>query len=248
MKPEDLPDEVFSGKAHRLTMGLRPLDMSTWLDPDPLDPQLDLKRELLRERRDEVFASLPGTEAECASVGEAVARWVGQDLEGRDHPLVEAAALVRDDLCVMAQRDGQWILVAGVLCFPSRWSLAEKLGKDVMAIHDPVPRYRETLSAPTAKAMDVAAFKPRWRVNWTLMDDPELFVPDAPLGPAHRVGPDSFLRVERQCLVPVDSTVVFSIRTTVVRVGDLDQDRASAILAAAAATPDDLAGYRGWQR
>ena len=248
MKPEDLPDEVFSGKAHRLTMGLRPLDMSTWLDPDPSDPQLMLKRELLRDRRHEVFAILPDADAECAAVADAVAAWVGQDLAGRDHPLIEAAALVRDDLCVMAQREGQWILVAGVLCFPSRWSLAEKLGKDVLAIHDPVPRYRETLSAPTAKAMDVAAFKPRWRVNWTLLDDPELFAPAAPQGSAHRVGLDSYLRVERQCLVPVDSTVVFSIRTTVVRVGDLERGRAGAILTAAAATPDDLAGYRGWQR
>jgi hypothetical protein len=246
--PEDLPDEVFSGKAHRLTMGLRPLDMATWLDPDPLDPQLARKRALLESDRAQVFAALPGTEEQCREVATAVADWVGRDLPGEDHPLVEAAAMVRDDICVMAQREGRWLLVAAVVCFPSRWRLADKLGQDVMTIHDPVPRYRQTLEAPTTKAMDVAAFKPRWRVNWTLLDDPELFAPVGPRDAAHTVGPDSYLRVERQCLVPVGGSVVFTIRTTVVRVGDLGDGRAKAVLTAAAATPDDLARYRGWGR
>lgn len=248
MTPEDLPDEVFSGKAHRLTMGLRPLDMTTWLDPDPRDPQLARKRELLVSRRDEVFAAMPGTDEQCREVATAVADWVGQDLAGTDHPLVEAASMVRDDICLMGQREGRWLLVAAVLCFPSRWSLADKLGQDVMTIHDPVPRYRQTLEAPTTKAMDVAAFKPRWRANWTLIDDPELFAPVGPGDADHVVGPDSYLRVERQCLVPVGGSVVFTIRTTVVRVGDLDAQRAAAVLGAAAATPDDLARYRGWRR
>lgn len=248
MTPEDLPAEVFAGAPHKLTMGLRPLDMSTWLDPDPTDPQLAYRRELLSERRNEVFGALPGSETACREVAAAVFEWVGQTPPGVDQPLVEAALAVRDDLCVLQPDGDRWLLVAAVVCFPSRWRLADKLGRDVLAIHGPVPGYVSTLGTATTSAFAAIAKKPRWRVNWTLLDDAELFQPAAPELGSHRPGLESFLRVERQCLVPVEGCVVFSIRTTVVPVADLPPDRAAAVLAAAAGTPDDLAGYRGWSR
>lgn len=248
MTPEDIPEVVFSGKPHRLTMGLRPLDLATWLDPDPLDPQMQLRRELLSTRRDEVFGALPGSEPASRQVAGAVAEWVGAGLPGSDHPLVEAAQLVRDDLCVLTRGDDGWVLAAGVVCFPSRWLLADKLGRDVLAIHDPVPRYRQQLGRPTSAVFDtITQRSPRWRVNWTILDDPALFQPVAPRARTHRPGPDSYLRVERQCLVRVGPAVVFSIRTTVRRIADLAEARARAVLEAADATPDDLAAYRGWE-
>jgi hypothetical protein len=247
MTGDDVPEEVFSGAPTRLTMGLRPLDMTTWLDADPDDPQIGLRRELLASRRLEVFGALPGSESARAEVAGAVADQVGASLPRADDPLVEAAALVRDDLCVLEQREGQWLLTAGVVCFPSRWRLAEKLGRDVTAIHDPVPRYRKTLGTATDSAMAaIARMRPRWRVNWTLLDDPELFQPSAPTGRSHRPGMHSFLRVERQCLVPVGEAIVFTIRTTVLPVAELDRTKAEAVLASVAASPDDLAHYRGW--
>ncbi len=42
-------------------------------------------------------------------------------------------------------RDGstqQYRLLGGVVCFPSHWSLLEKLGQDLPTIHSPVPRWR----------------------------------------------------------------------------------------------------------
>lgn len=61
MTGDDVPEEVFSGAATKLTMGLRPLDMATWLDADPADPQLAMRQELLADRRNEVFGALPGS-------------------------------------------------------------------------------------------------------------------------------------------------------------------------------------------
>ncbi len=125
--------------------------------------------------------------------------------------------------------------------------LADKLGRDVTSIHDPVPRYRETLGAATDSAMSaIGRMRPRWRVNWTLLDDPALFQPTAPTGRTHRPGLESFLRVERQCLVPIADVIVFSIRTSVLPVAELDESKASALLASVAGSPDDLAAYRGW--
>ncbi len=247
MTPDDIPPEVFSGKPHKVSMGLRPLDMSTWLDPDPDDPQRGERRRLIEQRRDEVFAALPGSDDACAAVAREVSRWVGVPLVGQDHPLIEAALLVRDDLCVIARRDDRWSLVAGVVCFPSRWRLSEKLGKDVVTIHDPVPGYRARLEAPTVKAFSaVSGHAARWRINATIVDDPELFQPASPEGRTHHPGPDSYLRVERQCLVPVADVIVFSIRTTVRAVAELSPAEAEAVIAAARNTPDDLSAYRGW--
>lgn len=236
-----IPDEVFS-KPHRLTMGLRSLDLVTWLDAGPHE-QLPYRTALLAERRSEVYQLLPEGHEAGTAVAQAVAGHVGSALPGADDPLVEAAQLVRDDLCVLAHQNGGWHLVAAVVCFPSRWRLADKMGRDVMAIHDPVPGYRANLEAPTRKVFD--GLTARWRLNWTLLDDPELFQPAAPSG-SHRPGLDSYLRVERQCLVPVGDHIAFTIRTDVVALADLAPERAEAILTAAAAAPPELAAYRGW--
>lgn len=247
MTPEDLPPEVFAGKPYKVTMGLRALDMSTWLDPDPQDPQLAYRRQLLSERRDEVFGAVADSQRACRLVAAQVARWVGVELPGAEHPLVEAALLVRDDLCVLEDRAGQWQLVAGVVCFPSHWRLADKLGRDVLTIHDPVPGYRQTLGPATVKAFgSIAAHGPRWRVNVTLVKDAELFQPHSSTNDSHRPGPDSYLRVERQCLVPVADVIAFTIRTTVVPVRELTRAQSSAVLASASQTPPELAVYRGW--
>lgn len=247
MTGDDVPEEIFSGTGHKLTMGLRPLDMQTWLDSDPNDPQMATRRELLDSRRADVFGALPGSEAARADVARAVAEHVQAQLPGEDDPLVEAASLVREDLCVLEHRDGGWLLTAGVVCFPSRWRLADKLGQDVTSIHDPVPRYRATLGQATDAAIAaISRMRPRWRVNWTLLDDRALFQPAAPKGRTHSPSRESFLRVERQCLVPVGAAIVFTIRTTVVPVAELDADRAQAILASAATTAGDLAQYKGW--
>jgi len=247
MTPHDVPAEVFAGKAHRLTMGLRPLDPDTWLDADPADPQMSQRYKLLVQRREEVFAAVPGSQTACQQLAEAVAECVGRRLPGRDHPLVEAALLVRDDLCVLEQTDGVWRLTAAVVCFPSRWRLSDKLGRDVLSIHDPVPGYRETLGPPTERVFgSILRQGPRWRANWTLLDDPELFQPEAPTGIEHRPGRESFLRVERQCLVPVGEAIAFTIRTTVLPLSDLGEGQVSAVLDSARNTPADMAAYRGW--
>lgn len=248
MTPEDIPAEVFAGRPHRLTMGLRPLDMATWLDPDPDDPQRALRAQLLREHRDAVYGLVPGSEAAATAAARAVGVWVGAPLGTDEPPLVAAAQLVRDDLAVLVRRDGGWLLGGAVVCFPSQWVLAEKLGTDVLAVHDPVPRYREQLGKPTVAVLDrLRADAPRWRVNWTLRADGELFLPTAS-GKRHVVGQRSWLRVERQTLVrlPEGEVIVFGIRTTVKPLEQLSAPQREAVLASARQTPRDIADYRGW--
>jgi dimethylamine monooxygenase subunit A len=49
-----------------------------------------------------------------------------------DHPFVQLARVITEDLCLLSHEDSTWKLVAGVVIFPSRWKLLEKLEKILM--------------------------------------------------------------------------------------------------------------------
>lgn len=217
--------------------------MDTWLDATD-HPQRELRRTLLAEHRAEVFQCAPGGDRAALTVAAHIASHCQRELCGADAPLAEAALMVRDDLCVLARQEQSWNLVAAVVCFPSRWRLADKMGRDVVGIHDPVPDYRQRLGGPTDKVL--ASLSPRWRVNWTLLDDPRLFQPAPPATPLPGPTQSWYLRVERQCLVPVGEYVAFTIRTDVVALADLEDEQREALLRSAATAPAELARYRGW--
>src|SRR3546814_12081030 len=65
-----------------------------------------------------------------------------------DRPLDLAGRLVQEDLCLMTAEGGAWRLAAASLCFPSRWRLADQLGRPMAAIHDPVPGFNDRLARP----------------------------------------------------------------------------------------------------
>jgi hypothetical protein len=123
---------------------------------------------------------------------------------------------------MQGSRDG-YRLVAAVLCFPAHWRLADKLGRPLDAIHAPVPGFEERLAAPVARFFDsIRLERPVWRVNWSLVDTPALFLPPEHRGrprpiAAEQAGEQLWLRVERQTLrrLPRSGDVVFGIHTHV---------------------------------
>ena len=240
-------------------MGLRPLRLADWLEPDDRRAaDLDAKAALLRTRHDEVVATLPEGDAGSAETLDLVRA----DLASRGldvarggaalHPVDAAGRLVQEDLCVLVRRPEEgWVLAAASVCSPSRWRLADKLGRGLDAIHAPVPGY-DRIAGPTRGAFDrLDVAHPVWRTNWTLLEDPEPFQPKPPSTP-RAVGPGSpvFLRVERQTLrrLPVSGAVLFTIRTYVNELGTL-APRARADLAATLEhVGPDVVAYRGWER
>ncbi|MGH7041992.1 MAG: heme-dependent oxidative N-demethylase subunit alpha family protein, partial [Acetobacteraceae bacterium] len=147
-------------------------------------------------------------------------------------PLELAGRLVQEDLCLVRLDEtapkgtvpgaAVPVLDAAVLCFPSRWRLADKLGLPLAAVHSPVPLYAERLARPVDRFM--TALKPghvALRLNWALVDDPTLFQPTGKFRAAHdpritagNAGTQLWLRVERQTLrrLPDSGTVLFAIR------------------------------------
>ena len=157
-------------------------------------------------------------------------------------PLERAARLVEEDLCVLVEG----VLVGGCVCFPSHWSLRDKLGRPVDEVHGRVPGYHTDLSSK------VDAFLRRLtpgtvvgRRNFTIHELPDLFAPVAP--PPMGVAPENqWLRSERQTLrrLPRSNAVLFTIRTQQVQLKALDTDVRSRLGARLRAEPAELIAYR----
>jgi len=138
------------------------------------------------------------------------------------HPVDAAGRLVAEDWAVQLRGPEGWTLAAASVCSPTRWVLAEKLGRPMARVHDPVAGYAEQLAAPVDRFFDrLEVDSPRWRLNWNLSDDDSLYQP----GGKYRTEPGAdlsaadvpdriWLRVERQTLrrLPVTGAVVFGIR------------------------------------
>jgi hypothetical protein len=254
----------FETGPHRLQMGLMALKPEDWIELDEtLGATLRAKRKLLAERHDEVFAALPGTQAAGAEVlvlladhlprrfptqyprmGTTIAVAATGELVGIGapgvHPLETAARLVPEDLCLMRRAETGYVLAAACVCFPSRWRLADKIGRSLAGIHAPVPGYGESLGRPVERFFaKLAADKPVWRLNWTIHARSEPFQPLAPkIG---RLDPGEFadtvfLRIERQTLrrLPASGDVLFTIRTYIRPLGEIAQDAEAATRLAAA--------------
>jgi hypothetical protein len=144
-------------------------------------------------------------------------------------------------------------LVGGSVCFPSSWSLAEKIGKPLQMIHDVVPGLNSTIG-PQISAF-LARLRPgiAWmRQNWGLSRSAELNQ-----HPARQlrkldcaVGLDEvWLRIEHQALValPGSKGILFGIR---IATHPLQQLREQATVAkglsrALRTMPTAMAAYKG---
>lgn len=239
-------------------MGLRPLEEPRWLEFDASSDELiERKRRLIaRERERVVVANEGGDEPSGELLEVARAHLVAHHPDrvraiGGDHPLVEAALLVSEDLCVLVRTDA-WRLVAAVVCFPSRWDLRAKLGATLSEIHGPVPGYDRALARPVDGFLDrLDAARGFWRLNWTLLDSPDLFLPDGSRATPSGDLADWYFRVERQTFrrLARSGAAVFTIRTYVAPALELardDPDFVSALTAQMASAPPDVQSYKGW--
>ncbi len=196
-----------------LRMGTRALGDRPWLVVDDArDAELALKADLLTSRRDEVLAIVGDVMVPAGRTLDLV-RSEGFDIEGLAgageiagrHPLEVAGRAVQEDLCLLERRTEGWILVAGVVCFPSRWRLRDKIGLPLGAVHGPVVGYDPVLVNRVDGLLDRLDERIVWRRNWFIHPDPSLFQPDRPpdgdpVVAGERCGADLHLRSERQTL------------------------------------------------
>jgi len=248
-------------------MGLRALNLENWLERDDnYGDEIALKRKLYAEQAEQVFAVLPEGLVGSTETLELISNQLShcdvsnQVFEPELHPLHSASLLVQEDLCVMSKLAGQWKLTAASVCFPSRWDLTEKIGTSLAQIHAPVPHYAQRIGPATDAMFDkFEVERPVWRLNWTILDNPELFQPRVISG---ELDPESslaqfaqnlYLRIERQTLrvLPVSKDVLFTIRTYVDSLAAIAQrypEFQANIAQTLQAVSPETRTYKGWDR
>lgn len=250
-----------------LRMGTRQLGDRPWLVVDhKRRAELALKERLCRERLAEVFAAETGSEAAGSEVLGLVEAALEEQPEvdrskiqrrhaaGPLHPLDRAGRLVQEDLCLMRRADEGWILAAASLCFPSRWRLADKMGRPLADVHGPVAGYRAELAARVDSLFDKLGPRIVRRRNWFIHPDDNLFQPDRPAGgdpviPPDRCATELILRSERQTVrrLPESQWVLFTIRIQHEPLGRFieDGERRAAFGRFIVDAPADHATHRG---
>jgi hypothetical protein len=216
---EILPQVV--GDAFRHRVGVKPLEVAKWFVRDAdWEPTLAMKRALIADRRHEVVSFRDDCHDVAQEAAELVLAWAGKSTSrtGVD-ALVDAALAVPDDLTVLrsvATGDAEQLpFVAGVVCSPSRWRLADKIGHDMLAVHKPVALYAEHIGAAVDTTLTrLSPDKPVWRSNWTLEDHPALFQPFSPGRQLVDHPSELWIRIERETLrrLPRTNGVLFTIR------------------------------------
>ena len=136
-------------------------------------------------------------------------------------PLWTLGHLLQEDLCLLQKPEGaaEHILTAGLLCFPSSWTLSEKLGRAMMRIHAPVAHYDDAMGARVQRMFDMMRpEQPLWRANRLDYDNPALHQPRREFAPKDKRAEGPYFRSEKQGLVrlPHSRAVVFSIHTVVI--------------------------------
>ncbi len=252
LKSRQPPFLPFLDGAPKFTPGLKPIPLESWLTPDTeVDTWLRDKCLILKMMRANVVGGdLNGAAAEelLELVIAATGRVPNQSMPTA---LEEAASLVSDDLCLLqAERPGDWRLIAGVLCAPTYWTLPERIGLDLGALHSPVPGGDPELSARIGRVF--TGLKPGVileRLNWTIQTSDKHYTPDRPSIAQKRID-DLHLRVERQTIrkLPKTDTVVFAIRISVDPLMPIleDGDTREAFEDAWLGASDHLRRYKHW--
>jgi hypothetical protein len=219
--------------------GLQPVTPGDWLRvDDAYAGQMAYRDRLLTERRAEVAMRAEDPVAAEAvlleQVIEAVLALPGYvratggirrpdgvvvDPAREASPIVAAARLAQEDFLILEQTDDGHRLASAVLCFPASWSLHQKIGRNMLRIHQPVERYDDNIARRVNRVMDVLQQgNAVWRANVLCYNDPELHQPRLeherrPFDPAL----PTWVRVERQTLKRLTGTAtVFAIHTYVV--------------------------------
>jgi len=216
--------------------GVQPLGDAGWLVvDDAFAGQMRLRDDLIGALQADVYAQEPSAEAaaqECLDlVLEACSANSTYDVgprrvyrpDGvkvvvhRERPLLTIGRLIQEDICILQKRGDEHVLTGAILCFPSHWTLSEKIGRPLTRIHVPVASYDEDIARRVQRLFDgIKVGRPMWRANILPHAAGVLHHPKREAEPDPSDGkPLRFLRSERQVMtrLPESDAVIFSIHT-----------------------------------
>ena len=232
--PDRPPWRPFLSGPPRFQPGLRPIPDALWLRPDPEHAaNMANRAAVLRHHPQAPLRADTESRAAQAEALRLIEAALGERAAESGAPdIARAGTLLADDLVIMERRAGEWRATALLLTAPTFFSADEAFGRDLFALHAPVPGntpgdvgvgHRSVglyarIGALFDRMPPDTAFQ---RFNWTLQCGAERHTPD---GAAHRalaaaLGPEKtaeilHLRVERQTVrrLPETGAVLFTIR------------------------------------
>jgi dimethylamine monooxygenase subunit A len=252
-------------------LGVRAIESTEKLIENSLHyaEEIRLKRKLLENHPDECIAvsRLP-VESQCEVAEYLISHCdylsgdrnllLNEPLVFGHDPLLSVASHLQEDLVVLANVDSQdFPIIGGVVCFPSGWSIREKMGLCIFEVHAPVPQFAPTLGNPTYQLLRrLKTHRPVWRMNWGIRPTAQL--DQAPrhaeylrkqqaLVDAQNAGRRCILRIERQTLsrMPTSGNILFTIHTHQTPLADLDSHQAACVLHTLKTCPPEIRAYKG---
>lgn len=247
-----LPFAPWIQEAGRRLPGTAPCAPDDWVRTDEAHGgQMALRDRLLATRRGDVLACLPRARGAADELldaaldrltrapgyragAETVSRPDGVTVPvDRDDPMATLGRLVQEDLCLLERDAGEdeHVLTAAVLCFPAYWTLGEKIGRPLGALHGPVPSYAPVAHRVQRLFDGLQPGRPIRRANAHPHAHPDLFTPRREGDHPATVPDGAWLRSEVQVLfrLPRTRAVVFSIHTYMLRRSDLSPEAARAL-------------------
>ena len=217
---------ILSDADHRWAMGLRVGDLASFFQSrDPSGLILVERVRWLSESPGEYAALQPSAEAVLQETVE-LARSLGAAVPDEEAPWAQLLSLGRawesDFVWMVPQGASIWSLAGGVVCFPSSWSLPEKLGQPMQAIHAPVPGLNDALEKQIETFLHRMQPGQAWvRENVGFSgDDQKNHLPSFQMRrlDATETREEVFLRIEHQLLykLPISGAILFGIRVEVV--------------------------------
>lgn len=208
-----MPSHFLKAGDFRFDMGLRRGSTAYFRNSGP--PDLLAERRALLEAGDPspYAAALDGAEPQLVDAAD-FARSLDIPVGNPASP-VELGCLWEPDFVLL---DDALRVQAGCVCFPSFWSLPEKLGEAIDPVHAPVPGLNADLGAKIRTFLERLKPGEVWeRWNWGLAATPERNCHPATLRPrldATATLAGTWFRVEHQALVrlPATGAVLFGIR------------------------------------
>ncbi|WP_299646919.1 DUF3445 domain-containing protein [uncultured Jannaschia sp.] len=238
-----LPHTPWDDPALSRMPGMRPV-AGPWIVVDEAyAAQMAERERLMVARPDAIFAETPGAgpameelrRIVLASLPDGFARAGGtvtcpdgRQVSEEGPPFAVLNALLQEDLLLLDRRGDEHVLIAGLLCFPAHWTLAQKIGRPLGRIHRPIPVYDDALALRVQRLFDRAPpGRAMWRANVLPHDDAVLHRPRLEGDPRPHSRPPRYIRSERQTILrlPETGAVLFAVHTWIVPVERLTEDQ-----------------------
>jgi len=207
-----LTEKLFSAGEFRFSLGIGSVEPADFFRNVEGDRLLELRREALDSSVSDYLQAI-----QEEKVWLAVRDFVNGLEPGADATAIDGLGRTWEPDFVILDRASPHQVRGGCVCFPSGWSLREKVGKSLFLTHAPVPGLNDDLGASISKLLSrIDAGQFFQRTNWGLTGAAEL-----DQHPRHKIPAISaeadlqrvYLRIEWQVLTAISAAaLLFGIR------------------------------------